>query len=183
MWPGLNAGDHAWVYHYGVNSCETDDEVSLDRCCPCLSPQILESVAGATADLCLSDSLFLHAYGRCWCAPPLFFTWSGRRCVEPAVRRGLGRCLPPTRSTGALVALPVEVLDGNFCAGTSANYTVEVRPLPVGAVRRSPRSSATTTMRLGQTPVLMLCFLSGSLATVTLMLGTNLFTSIPTPAW
>ncbi len=121
----LNAGDHAWVYHYGVNSCETDDEVAW-TVLPLPEPQIMESVAGATADLCLSDSLFLHAYDDVG-ADPLFFTWSGVEVLNPL--SGADSALfAADAGTGSFV-VTVEVLDGNFCAG-SANYTVEVRPLP-----------------------------------------------------
>ena len=123
---GLNAGDHAWVYHYGVNSCETEDEVSW-TVQPLPQPEILESVSGATSDLCLNDSLFLHAMDDVG-TPPLFFTWSGVDVLNPL--SGADSAVFAADGSTGPVTLTVEVLDGNFCAGTS-EYTVEVRPLPV----------------------------------------------------
>lgn len=122
---GLAAGEHAWVYHYGVNSCETDDEV-VWTVQPLPEPQIMESVAGATSDLCLGDTLLLHAEDGIG-TPPLFFSWEGATVLNPF--SGADSVMFPSPEGAGPATVTVEVLDGNFCAG-SATYTVEVRPLP-----------------------------------------------------
>ena len=123
---GLGAGDHAWVYHYGVNSCETDDEV-MWTVQPLPEPEILESLPGTGPDLCLEDTLFLHVETTSGMAP-YYPTWSGVEVLNPLSGNDSAR-FPAPAGPGP-VTVTVEVLDGNFCAG-SASYTVEVRPLPV----------------------------------------------------
>lgn len=123
---GLAAGGHAWVYHYGVNSCETDDEVQW-TVQPLPEPQILTSAAGADSDLCLGDTLFLHAEDGVG-TPPLFYSWVGAEVLNPLSGADSVQ-FPALASTGAYT-VTVEVLDGNFCAGV-ADYIVDVRPLPV----------------------------------------------------
>ncbi len=122
---GLASGDHAWVYHYGDNSCETEDEV-MWTVQPLPEPQILESVSGTTADLCLGDTLWLHAEDAVG-TPPLFYTWQGAEVINPL--SGADSVLFPADAGTGSFAVTVEVLDGNFCAGT-VDYFVEVRPLP-----------------------------------------------------
>ena len=121
----LGAGDHEWVYHYGVNSCETDDEV-MWTVQPLPQPVILESEAGAGPDLCVGDTLFLHVENGVG-EPPFYPTWSGVEVLNPLEGADSAR-FPATMGPGPMI-VTVDVLDGNFCTG-SGSYTVEVRPLP-----------------------------------------------------
>ena len=122
---GLAAGDHAWTYHYGINSCETDDEV-VWTVQPLPEPEILTS-AGEGADLCIGAALFLHVEDQVG-TPPLYFSWTGADVINPLSGGDSVQFVSPATTGPFDVA--VEVLDGNFCAGT-ALFTVDVRPLPV----------------------------------------------------
>lgn len=122
----LGAGDHEWVYHYGVNSCETDDAVQW-TVQPLPEPVVMESVPGTGPDLCLGDTLFLHVENAIG-LPPFYPTWSGVDVLNPL--SGSDSASFPAPGADGPVTVTVEVLDANFCVGTAA-YTVEVRPLPV----------------------------------------------------
>lgn len=121
----LGPGSHAWVYHYGVNSCETDDEVEW-VVQPLPEPTIAVNGAIPGPDVCLGDTLQFHLeYGSG--LPPFFPTWSGVEVLNPL--SGADSAQFPAPATTGTQVITVEVLDANFCIGT-AEYPVEVRPLP-----------------------------------------------------